>query len=106
MNGVVLKRCPFCGGKADVKTFVYVNYHSFVVCEKCGARTNEYQSVRLVKSEQEVIKAWNTRTPVEEVLARLEEVSFVDIDEAYADDGQRMVFLHDAIEIIKEVFNE
>ena len=35
------------------------------------------------------------------VIEQLENVSFVDIDEEYADDGQRMLFLHDAIEIVK-----
>ena len=34
-------------------------------------------------------------------IEQLKEVSFVDIDEEYADDGQRMLFLHDAIEIVK-----
>lgn len=34
-------------------------------------------------------------------IEHLKEVSFVDIDEEYADDGQRMLFLHDAIEILK-----
>ena len=39
---------------------------------------------------------------LEYVIEQLENVSFVDIDEEYADDGQRMLFLHDAIEIIKK----
>ena len=38
---------------------------------------------------------------LEYVIEQLEKVSFVDIDEEYADDGQRMLFLHDAIEIVK-----
>ena len=37
----------------------------------------------------------------DKVIEQLKEVSFVDIDEEYADDGQRMLFLHDAIEIVK-----
>ena len=39
---------------------------------------------------------------LEYVIEQLENVSFVDIDEEYADDGQRMLFLHDAIEIAKK----
>ena len=39
---------------------------------------------------------------LEYVMEQLENVSFVDIDEEYADDGQRMLFLHDAIEIVKK----
>ena len=38
---------------------------------------------------------------LEYVIEQLENVSFVDVDEEYADDGQRMLFLHDAIEIVK-----
>ena len=39
---------------------------------------------------------------LEYVIEQLENVSFVDIDEEYADDGQRMLFLHDAIEIVNK----
>ena len=39
---------------------------------------------------------------IDRVIEQLENVSFVDIDEEYADDGQRMLFLHDAIEIVKK----
>ena len=38
---------------------------------------------------------------IDKVIKQLEKVSFVDVDEEYADDGQRMLFLHDAIEIVK-----
>ena len=39
---------------------------------------------------------------LEYVIEQLENVSFVDIDEEYVDDGQRMLFLHDAIEIVNK----
>ena len=39
---------------------------------------------------------------LEYAIEQLKNVSFVDIDEEYADDGQRMLFLHDAIEIVKK----
>ena len=39
---------------------------------------------------------------LEYVMEQLENVSFVDVDEEYADDGQRMLFLHDAIEIVNK----
>ena len=39
---------------------------------------------------------------LEYVIEQLEKVSFVDVDEEYADDGQRMLFLHDAIEIVNK----
>ena len=39
---------------------------------------------------------------LEYVIEQLEKVLFVDVDEEYANDGQRMLFLHDAIEIVKK----
>ena len=39
---------------------------------------------------------------LEYVIEQLKKVSFVDVDEEYAGDGQRMLFLHDAIEIVKK----
>ena len=43
-----------------------------------------------------------TAYDIDRVIEQLKKVSFVDIDEEYADDGQRMLFLHDAIEIVKK----
>ena len=43
-----------------------------------------------------------TAYDIDRVIEQLENVSFVDVDEEYADDGQRMLFLHDAIEIVKK----
>ena len=42
-----------------------------------------------------------TAYDLEYVIEQLKKVSFVDVDEEYAGDGQRMLFLHDAIEIVK-----
>ena len=39
---------------------------------------------------------------LEYVIEQLKKVSFVDVDEEYAGDGQRMLFLHDAIEIVNK----
>ena len=47
------------------------------------------------------IEYFPTAYDADKVIEQLENVSFVDIDEEYADDGQRMLFLHDAIEIVK-----
>lgn len=48
------------------------------------------------------IEYFPTAYDIDNVIEQLEEVSFVDVDEEYADDGQRMLFLHDAIEIVKK----
>lgn len=47
-----------------------------------------------------------TAYDIDNVVEQLEKVSFVDVDEEYADDGQRMLFLYDAIEIVKGGQNE
>lgn len=47
------------------------------------------------------IEYFPTAYDADKVIERLEKASFVDVDEEYADDGQRMLFLHDAIEIVK-----
>ena len=47
------------------------------------------------------IEYFPTAYDVDKVVEQLENVSFVDVDEEYADDSQRMLFLHDAIEIVK-----
>ena len=43
-----------------------------------------------------------TAYDIDRVIEQLKKVSFVDVDEEYADDGQRMLFLHDAIEIVNK----
>ena len=49
------------------------------------------------------IEYFPTAYDIDRVIEQLKNVSFVDVDEEYADDGQRMLFLHDAIEIVKRV---
>ena len=48
------------------------------------------------------IKYFPTAYDADNVIEQLENVSFVDVDEEYTDDGKRMLFLHDAIEIVKK----
>ena len=43
-----------------------------------------------------------TAYDIDRVIEQLEKVSFIDVDEEYANDGQRMLFLHDAIEIVNK----
>lgn len=52
-----LKRCPFCGGKAE-RGLNVENRHingAVVFCKKCGATTSAYEHGELA------IEAWNTR---------------------------------------------
>lgn len=65
-----LKPCPFCGGRATVKTR-YIGYGSIglgehdeyrVVCKECRASNAEY------RAEAESIAAWNRRADVAPVV--------------------------------------
>ena len=49
----------------------------------------------------EIVLNQPTAYDIDKVVEQLEKVSFVDVDEEYADDGQIILFLHDAIEIVK-----
>lgn len=57
-----MKRCPFCGGKADVIALhnspheVWKPTDWFVACRDCGAGT-----MRFFKRPNEAREAWNRR---------------------------------------------
>ena len=61
----------------------------------------EYHPLSLSYGILSDIEYFPTAYDIDKVIEQLENVSFVDVDEEYADDGQRMLFLHDAIEIVK-----
>ena len=48
-----LKRCPFCGGKANLR--VYSANLQFVQCVDCLSGTNAFPT------DEEAIEAWNKR---------------------------------------------
>ena len=53
-----LKRCPFCGGEAEIAYHFRLGTGEFlskVYCTKCGVMTPVYVG------EEEAINAWNTR---------------------------------------------
>lgn len=66
-----IKPCPFCGGKAEVRTIAreketkIVPISSYVRCTWCYAQTNEvlYKNTEwtLIDPAEEAIKAWNKR---------------------------------------------
>ena len=69
--------------------------------DKLLEELREYHPLSISYGILSDIEYFPTAYDVDKVLEQLENVSFVDIDEEYADDGQRMLFLHDAIEIVK-----
>ena len=59
--------CPFCGGKAEIHSdFSYFVSDFWIVCKRCGCK--QESSI----SKESVIEAWNTRKPMEAVVAELE----------------------------------
>lgn len=93
-----LLKCPFCGGEAKLvcRGFAYS-----VSCTRCSART------ALKEDEQNAVRYWNTRTPIQRIVERLEGKSFwtestFDGDGYCNDDSEEAVLLSDVIEIIGE----
>jgi Lar family restriction alleviation protein len=68
--------CPFCGGEAFVDThkfwdekakdFTVVTYGC--ACHQCGAKSWQHS-----RTEEEAIKHWNTRKPMERIMEQLED---------------------------------
>ena len=53
-----LKKCPFCGGKSELKIHLFHKLPSSygVVCRSCGSETWQ-----LFPTEEEAIESWNRR---------------------------------------------
>ena len=58
-----LLKCPFCGGEARNESCG--NY--WVKCTKCGSRGS------VTNTEKKAINQWNTRTPMANIVEKLEE---------------------------------
>ena len=58
-----LRCCPFCGGEARNESCG--NY--WVKCTKCGSRGS------VENTEKEAMNQWNTRTPMANIVEKLEE---------------------------------
>jgi Lar family restriction alleviation protein len=64
-----LKPCPFCGGEAETKMYLWGHHaetHApiwcyYVYCVSCDAMTDN-----IFKSKKEAIAAWNRRAEVKE----------------------------------------
>ena len=95
-----LKCCPFCGGEAKYMEIKDFFISRFVTCTKCGIETP-----RNCLNRKDAIKRWNTRTPMANIVEKLEEASFLMPPREkghYADNG---LFLEDAINIVKQEIN-
>lgn len=53
-----LKPCPFCGGRAEIKSLIHeilLVYVVRVICDNCGAQAREF------KTREMAAEAWNRR---------------------------------------------
>lgn len=88
-----LKSCPFCDGEAEIK---HQGLNWFVRCKYCFCRTSMHTTEFFARC------SWNRRKPMDRIVKRLKEVSFIDWDEKYIDNGECLIYLADAIEIVKD----
>lgn len=106
MSEIKLLPCPFCGGEAEYSEhhednggveIYYREYHYYMVsCSKCGL------TMASQVDKEGVVRKWNTRKPMQEIVERLEEAKVCIVDD-YTEEYEDMVFLEEAIEIIEEV---
>lgn len=74
-----LLKCPFCGGEARIVTYQGSKSIFYIECKDCNALMgNPRRMISAMKgklyfeNEAELIEAWNTRKPMEAVVAELE----------------------------------
>ena len=84
-----LKRCPFCGGEAELACRDFGGW--FVRCKKCFCKTSIFFPERFATI------SWNTRTPMERIVERLEEPTNYTIVK-----GKHFTTVERAIEIVKQ----
>ena len=96
-----LKPCPFCGGN-NVGVFnwevTFQGDYFKAYCEDCDFELKPQMT------EEEAIKAWNTRKPMDRIVERLEKEKFEIEDCRY--DVDLNTTINTAIEIVKGVGNE
>lgn len=80
-----LRNCPFCGGKASIVTYQGSKRIFYIECKDCNALMGNprimisgMKGKLYFENEAELIEAWNTRKPMEAVVAELEKESFED----------------------------
>ena len=61
MSGVLLKPCPFCGGKALVDTYYSSSNMVTIKCDRFGAEITRMTSFGAGTAIDRVTEAWNSR---------------------------------------------
>lgn len=102
MSEIKLLPCPICDKEVYIGTEDYYDHiEKVIVCDSCNLRF--YGSYG---TEEDLIKEWNTRKPMERIIDRLEEEK--DYMEVYPFSGAKcpdeieIVKLYKAKQIVKE----
>ena len=96
-----LLNCPFCGGEAKYMEIKDFFVSRFVTCAKCGIETP-----RNCLNREDTIKRWNRRTPMDNIVEKLEEAKgkvVIDGKEMYQENY--LIDIDDAINIVKQENN-
>lgn len=98
MSDIELKPCPFCGGEA----VVHANDGVKVICRECGASSkglvDGYSQGRPNGSAiKGVVKAWNTRKPMERIVEQLEEMGNI----KFSSLSKPLIAVEDVLKIVK-----
>ena len=74
-----LRNCPFCGGEANIVTYQGSKRIFYIECKGCNALMGNprimisgMKGKLYFENEAELIEAWNTRKPMEAMVAKLE----------------------------------
>ena len=101
MSEIKLLPCPFCGGEARVRDCTREEQTTIVngqMHKMCGCK--DYCVEMFGYTEEEAIKKWNTRKPMERIIERLKENSNFLLHEM--GDSKMYAGNESAIEIVKE----
>ena len=106
-----LLNCPFCGAEAKYMEIKDFFISRFVTCTKCGIETP-----RNCLNRKDAIKRWNTRTPMANIVEKLEEIKGKACDgiecvncvynkDCYEGEMSEVVAIDKAINIVKQEIN-
>ena len=106
-----LKRCPFCNAEVKLMFLNQNTYEDAVWDEsignvhtwfKCYGCDSEFFHDEPIDTPEKQVEWWNTRKPLERIVKLLKEKAFPDFEEEYTCNGEELLYLSDAIEIVRE----